>query len=204
MATKIPKGSQLLIYPMKRATISGGYKNAKYTSAYGYVHFGTDFDSQDGSAFDVIASGDGVVLGTEFNSGNSIGGVVVIKYSKVYIPSTKTVRDLIVRYYHMDKVYVSKGDKVSAYESIGHVSATHKWFNHVHMEMDTDTAYPFNTPQVSEGASKLLIRWPSSSATIINVVSVCVVGNNQTCIVHPLAKYANSTDNPKYKEKDFI
>lgn len=127
MATRIPNGSQLLIYPMKKATISAGCRNVAYRNYYGYDHYGTDFDTKDGSAFDVIASGEGEVLGTEFNSGNSIGGVVVIKYSKVYIPSTKTVRDLIVRYYHMDKVYVSKGDKVSAYESIGHVSATHKW-----------------------------------------------------------------------------
>lgn len=204
MATKIPSGSQLLIYPMKKATISAGCRNVAYRNYYGYEHYGTDFDTKDGSAFDVIASGEGEVLGTEFNSGNSIGGVVVIRYNDVYSPSTKTVRDLIVRYYHMESLNVKKGDKVSAYDVIGHVSATHRWWNHVHMEMDTDTSYPFNTPQVTENSSKLLIRWPSSSATIIDVTDTCVIGKNQTCIIHPLAKYTTSSDTPKYKESNFM
>ena len=89
-----PKGAQLLIYPMIECTIAAGFKNAKYKNHYGYIHYGIDFDFKRAVDFDVLASGDGVVLGTEKNN-NSIGGVVVIRYDNVSTEKYKSVFSLI-------------------------------------------------------------------------------------------------------------
>ena len=151
-----PKGAQLLIYPMIECTIAAGFKNAKYKNHYGYIHYGIDFDSKRAVDFDVLASGDGVVLGTEKNN-NSIGGVVVIRYDNVYNPTTKKKQSYIARYYHLYSIAVNKGVKVKAYQKIGTVSGSHKWWNHIHMEIDSDIQHPFHTPQVAENSSKLLI-----------------------------------------------
>lgn len=185
-------------------TLAAGYKNAAYKKAYGYNHFGVDFDSKAAVDFDALASGNGTVLGTEKNA-NSIGGVVVIKYPKVFNPTTNKVKDLIVRYYHFEKIEVKKGDKVVPYQVIGKISGKHKWWNHIHFEVDTDTAFPFYTPQVTEAASKLLKRNSLSvavlSRSIIDPMEVLVVGNKQQAKIHNLAKYVDRIfDNPRYQE----
>ena len=191
--------SQYLFYPMMDAYISAGYLSDAYRKGYGYPHYGMDFDERGGKGFDVIAGGSGVVLGTEKNA-NSIGGVVVIQYNDVYNPTTKKVQDLIARYLHLAEIKVQKGERVTAYQPIGHVSGSHKWWNHVHLELDTDTAYPFNTPQVSEGASRLLVRYPATAATLLNPAAILVVGKKQKAQVHPLAVYADDRDKPRWQE----
>ena len=195
-----PSGSQLLFYPMEECTISAGYKNAKYRKDYGYVHYGVDFDDRWGKDFNVLASGEGKVLGTEKNN-NSIGGVVVIQYDNVFNPTTKLKRSLIVRYYHLYNIKVKKGQIVKAYEPIGVISGSHKWWNHIHFEIDTDIKHPFHTPQVAEGSSKLLIRKGATATTLLNPIAVLVVGKKQTARVHSLAVYAqHSVDSPRYSE----
>ena len=193
--------SQYLFYPMMDAYISAGYLSDAYRKGYGYPHYGMDFDERGGKGFDVIAGGSGVVLGTEKNA-NSIGGVVVIQYNDVYNPTTKKVQDLIARYLHLAEIKVQKGERVTAYQPIGHVSGSHKWWNHVHLELDTDTAYPFNTPQVSEGASRLLVRYPATAATLLNPAAILVVGKKQKAQVHPLAVYADDRDKPRWQEEE--
>lgn len=201
---KAPANAQLLIFPMIDCTVSGGYKNARYRRDNGFIHYGVDFDSKRAVDFDVIASGRGTVLGIEKNK-NSIGGVVVIKYPKVYNPTTGKTKALIARYYHLFNIAVKKGDEVSAYDVIGMVSGSHKWWNHVHLELDTDTAFPFYTPQVSEAGSKLLTRGGLAAAvlskSIINPMDVLVVGRIQQAKVHSKAIHASATvDAPKYYE----
>lgn len=195
-----PTGSQLAFYPMGECTVAAGYKNAKYRRDYGYIHYGVDFDDRWGKDFNVLASGTGTVLGTEKNS-NSIGGVVVIQYDNVYNPTTKTKRSLIFRYYHLYSISVKKGQKVSAYQVIGKISGSHKWWNHIHLEIDTDIKHPFHTPQVAEGSSKMLIRAGATSTTILNPIAVLVVGKKQTARVHSLAVYATTAvDSPRFSE----
>lgn len=198
--TYAPNGSQILIYPMEECTIAAGYRNMKYKRDYGYVHYGVDFDDRWGKDFNVLASGKGTVLGTEKNN-NSIGGVVVIQYNNVYNPTTKTKRNLIVRYYHLFSIKVKKRQEVNAYDVIGTISGSHKWWNHIHFEIDTDIKHPFYTPQVAENSSKLLRRTGATSATILNPLSVLVVGKKQTARIHSLAVYASAPeDSPRYKE----
>ena len=116
-----PAGSQLLFFPMKECTIAAGFKNAKYTKKHECVHYAIDLDDKYGLSYDVLASGDGVVLGTEKNA-NSIGGVIVIRYDNVYNPTTGKVQSYIVRYYHIATLNVSKGQKVTAYQKIGGIN----------------------------------------------------------------------------------
>ena len=149
----LPQNSQLLFYPMKQCTISAGFKAKKYKDHYGYNHYGVDFDSLGDTDFDVLAGATGEVLGVEMNNG-SAGGIVVIKYVNIYVPSKKKTMDLIARYAHMITLYVKKGDRVAAYTPIGKVSGNHKWYNHIHMEVDTDTKYPFYTVGFKESASR--------------------------------------------------
>lgn len=194
------KGTQLLIFPMFDCTVAAGYKNKAYKKGYGYVHYGVDFDSKRAVDFDVIASGKGTVVGTEKNN-NSIGGVVVIRYDKVYNPTLEKVGSLIVRYYHLFSIAVKEGEIVNAYDTIGKVSGYHKWWNHAHVEIDSDTMHPFHTPQVSESASKMLVRKGANDKTMLDPMTVFVVGKHQKCKVHSLATYADQVkDAPKFEE----
>ena len=201
----VPKGAQILIYPMMECTVAAGFKNKKYAMdpQHAFPHYGVDFDERGASGFNVIASGIGTVLGVEQNT-NSLGGVVVIQYDDVFIPSTEKVKPLILRYYHLYDIKVKKGQTVAAYSTIGTVSGSHKWWNHVHVEVDGDIKYPFYTMQVSEKASKLLVRKGANDKNLYNPIDVFVIGKKQTAMVHPLAVYVNAaTDTPKYKEEDF-
>lgn len=198
----LPQNSQLLFYPMKQCTISAGFKAKKYKDHYGYNHYGVDFDSLGDTDFDVLAGATGEVLGVEMNNG-SAGGIVVIKYVNIYVPSKKKTMDLIARYAHMITLYVKKGDRVAAYTPIGKVSGNHKWYNHIHMEVDTDTKYPFYTVGFKESASRLLIASGATDKTLLDPLDVLVVGNEQTAILHPLATLVGPNDVPKYFEKEF-
>lgn len=69
-----------------------------------------------------------------------------------------------------------------------------KWYNHIHMEIDTDTKYPFHTVGFKETASRLLIASGATDKTLLNPLDVLVVGNEQTAILHPLATLVSSND----------
>lgn len=200
-----PEGSQLLIFPMKECAIAAGFKDPKYPTDpnHAFPHYGVDFDSTKTADFDVLASGKGTVLGVEFNRNNSLGGIVVIQYSDVYIPSTKQVKPLIFRYMHLSEINVVKGATVSAYSKISRVSGSHKWWNHIHVEVDTDISHPFHTPQVRESSSVLLIAGGSNASSMLDPIGVLVVGGKQTVAIHPYAVYVSAKDRPKYMEKDF-
>lgn len=203
MATKIPDGAQFLIYPMEKCTVAAGFKNTKYLQAYKYQHYGIDCDALSPATYNVLASGEGTVLATEYNP-NNLGNIVVIRYNNVYLPTIKTVKDVIVRYYHLRQTNVRQGAKLKAYHVIGNVDSRHKMWNHIHMEIDTDTAHPYHTPQVAESSSKLLVSAGATDSTLLNPIDVLVIGGKQTAIVHPNAIYADAKDKPKYKESDFI
>ncbi len=195
-----PAGAQLLFFPMEECTISAGYKNAKYRKDNNFTHYGIDFDDRWGKDFNVLASGIGTVLAIEKNS-NSIGGVVVIKYDNVFNPTTKTKKSYIARYYHLYSIKVKKGQAVKPYEVIGTESGSHKWWNHIHFEIDSDTKHPYHTPQVAEASSKLLIRKGANDSTILNPLSILVVGKKQTAKVHSRASYATEAqDSPRFAE----
>lgn len=198
---KAPKGAQLLYFPMMDCTIAAGFENEKYERDKGYVHYGVDFDSKRAVDFDSLASGNGTVLGVEMNK-NSIGGVTVIRYDKVFCPYDRKTRPLILRKYHSYRILVKKGDKVKPLQQIAEVSGKDKWLNHDHTEIDTDVRHPFHTPQVMEKASKLLRRNGATSETMVDPLDVLVVHPSQQVKVHSLAKYADKVeDAPRWYEE---
>ena len=202
--TIIPKNSQLLILPIDTTYIGAGFKNAKYPTSpnHSFPHYGVDFSFYRHGTFNIRASGNGRVLGVEMNS-NSIGGVVVVRYDNVYNPTTKRVGSYIFRYMHLLTLPVRAGQVVTKETTLGAVQSIHKWYNHLHLEVDTDVKYPFHTPQVAEASSRLLVRSGATDLTMINPIDLLVVGQFQTGIVHPDAIYATTKDVPRYFQGQF-
>lgn len=71
---------------------------------------------------------------------------------------------------------VGEGDDLSPGQVIGRYERSRQWYNHVHIELDTDTAFPFHTPRVSEASSRPLNRHPASGDSLLDPLSVLVAG----------------------------
>lgn len=195
-----PSGAQLLTFPIDSGIITAGYRNARYLQKNGYAHYGTDVTGLRSNKADVLASGAGVVLGSEFCE-NSVGNIAVIRYEDVFVPQSGETRTLIARYYHMTAITISPGDTVAPGQVIGFIDRSHKWYHHIHIELDTDLDYPFNTPQVADASSSLLNRYPASGESIINPLDVLVVGKKQRQIANSFSECCTVQDTPRYAEK---
>ena len=192
-----PTDAQLLIFPVKNGVITAGYRNPTYLEKNGYPHYGLDITSVDGGHAEVLASGTGVVLGTEFCD-NSLGNIAVIRYDQVFVPQLGKTVSLIARYYHMASFLLQQGEMVSTGQAIGSFDGKHEWYHHVHIELDTDLAYPFNTPQVAENASELLNRHPASGEKTLDPIWVLAIEQKQKIFVHPNSDCCTEKDNPRF------
>ena len=192
--------SQKLMLPVNNCQMLVGYKNEPYKSYWGFTHYG--IDCYDPSLV-LWGMGDGEVV--KVGEDSVFGNVVVVIYKDVWVHGQNKAMDLVARCYHMaEPAYVKEGQKVTTKDKLGKLGTTGKYSSgvHCHLELDTDTAYPFNTPQVSEGASRLLVQKPSTDASIINPVDVLVVGEQQTAEIHPKAIYTTAADKPRWNEGD--
>lgn len=196
-----PAGAQILTFPVNEGLVTAGYRNPRYNEKNGYPHYGSDITSARGDHAEVLASGDGVVLGTEF-CGNSLGNIAVVQYDNVYVPQTGETVSLIARYYHMTSILVKKDDVVTQGRIIGAFDRSHKWYHHIHIELDTDLQHPFNTPQVAEASSSLLVRFPADGKTTLEPMSVLVLDSGQYITVHPGSDSCTKKDNPRFIAAD--
>ena len=95
----------------------------------------------------VYASGEGTVLETGTDS--VVGNVVAVLY-----PGTQGrdggTGDLVLRYFHLERILVKKGDAVCKDTRLGLYGNTGsmKMALHLHLEADTDTAHPLFSPTV--------------------------------------------------------
>lgn len=192
-----PEGAQLLIFPINKGVITAGYRNPIYLEKNRFEHYGTDIVGANGGYAEVLALGDGVVLGAEFCD-NSLGNIAVIRYDNVFIPETGETRSLVARCYHMDTIKVRQEEIVHSGQIIGTINGSHKWYHHVHLELDTDVGYPFHTPQVAEATSQLLKRSNATGQFIIEPLSVLTVGKEQRIYPHPNSDCCTEKDNPRY------
>ena len=190
-----PEDSQLLFFPMDDSLISAGYKNKQYLADQGYQHYAIDLWAPGSSS--VLSCGNGVVLGTEFCD-NSLGNIAVIQYDNVYIPQTREIVSLVARYYHMSEIFIGKGDVITAGQAIGTIVGSHQWYNHVHIELDTDVLHPFNTPQVAEASSELLQRYPADGSSILDPFSVLVLSDGQRASLPQNITWGTEADLPRY------
>ena len=142
--------AQKLILPYKSCKVVAGYKRPAYRNYWGYNHYGCDYVGV--SNLDIIASGNGTVLTAGYD--NNVGNTVCILYPDVVNHKTGKTQSLIARYMHLKSIAVKVGQKLQAGDKIGVEGATGagKWASHLHIEFDTDTAWPNYSPQV-EGAN---------------------------------------------------
>lgn len=140
--------SQKLILPINSCRLTSGYKNANYRKQFGYTHYGIDMTDQARKDTKIYASGKGEVYccGKHQTGGN----VVVIVYRDCRL-TNGVVRDLTIRYFHLDSIKVKKGDKVTKDTVIGYYGNTGASSGaHLHIEIDTDVKYPNYSPQCSK------------------------------------------------------
>lgn len=198
----LPQDAQLLTYPLEDSLVTAGYLNAQYLKDQSYAHCGGDFTPRNGRVADVKSLGAGVTLGTEFCE-NSVGNVVVARYDNVYNPTLDRVAPLVVRYYHLLTCTVREGDQLTGGQVIGRVDGQHQWYNHVHIEVDTDIRFPFHTPQVAERSSELLVRFPADGKSLLDPMSVLVVDESQRIELHPAATWCVPDELPRFFKGEF-
>jgi murein DD-endopeptidase MepM/ murein hydrolase activator NlpD len=99
-----------------------------YGPRWGSFHKGIDFGAQYGAS--IRAIGDGVVVGTGYQSGESgYGQITIIRHSNGFYSA----------YAHQSSMVVHEGDHVTAGEVIGYVGSTgHSTGPHLHFEIRTE------------------------------------------------------------------
>ena len=136
--------------------------NAKYRKQFGFAHYGHDVYS--GADLTIYASGNGEVIECGYDS--TLGNIAVVRYNNAYNEKTGKPQDIIMRYYHLASISVSKKATVTKDTKLGVMGNTGKYSNgiHLHYEIDTDTDYPCYSPTV--GTSGTLIK--AGTASTVN------------------------------------
>lgn len=158
--------SQKLISPINQCRITAGFKNANYKKQFGYTHYGVDMTDKDKKDTKVWGSGQGEVFDTGWS--DSGGNVVAIIYKNCLLPNG-SVKDLVIRYYHLKSINVKPKQKVTKDTIIGYYGNTGASSgDHLHIEIDDDINYPLYTPQISKNSGIL----KKGTDTVINPVDV--------------------------------
>lgn len=160
---------QRLILPINSMRLTAGYKNANYRKQFGYSHYGIDMTDKAKSNKTVWGSGNGEVTHCGWHP--SGGNVVVVVYRDCELTNGQ-VRDLAVRYYHLEKINVKVGQKITKDSRLGLYGNTGASSGaHLHIEIDTDVKYPNYTPQT--GKSNDVLK-AGSDSTINPVTALWV------------------------------
>ena len=145
--------AQKLILPINKCRVTAGYKNANYKRDFGYNHYGADLTDRAKSDRTIWASGVGEV--THAGWSNSGGHVVIVVYRNCELADGR-VKDIAVRYYHLDKIYAKVGQKTTKDTKLGLYGNTGSSSGaHLHIECDTDIKYPNYTPQIAKNSGIL-------------------------------------------------
>lgn len=144
---------QRLILPINSMRVTAGYKNSAYKREFGYTHYGVDCTDEKRKDTTVWASGHGIVTHCGWHP--SGGNVVVIVYKDCELP-TGEIKDIAMRYYHLDKILIKQGQNVTKDTRIAYYGNTGASSGaHLHIECDTDIEYPNYTPQTSKSNAVL-------------------------------------------------
>lgn len=139
-----------MILPMKNSRQVVGYKNRRYQSAWGFPHYGWDFNSSESEPY-VYALGQGKVAAEGRDS--LFGWTCVIVYPNVYIRGQNRVSGVTCRYYHLkERPSVRAGQAVKAGDVVGIMGNTGTYSSgpHLHITLDTDTNYPCYEPGIAK------------------------------------------------------
>lgn len=164
---------QKLILPINSMRLTSGYKNANYKKQFGYTHYGVDMTDKARKDKTIWGSGKGEVTHCGWHP---TGGNVVVVVYKDCILTNGQVRDLAIRYFHLEKINVKVGQNITKDTRIGLYGNTGSSSgDHLHIEIDTDTKYPNYTPQTSKSndvlksgidstINPILVLWVKKSA----------------------------------------
>ena len=141
---------QYLALPLNIAEINTGYKN--YAPGYNLngkkaIHYGVDWIGRTyANSLKFFASGKGTVMGVNHDANGTVGKWVAVKYADI-----NGYGDLIVRYYHMETVSVSVGQKITLDTILGVYGSTGRYSTgkHIHTEVNKDTKNWQYTPTLS-------------------------------------------------------
>ena len=163
--------AQKLILPINKTRITAGYKNANYKNQFGFNHYGSDSTSTNSNRT-VWGSGVGKILETGFD--NVLGNVVVIRYDNCQLKNG-SIKNLIQRLYHLERIDVSKGQSITKDTRVGLYGSTGKYATgpHLHVEFDTDVNYPMYSPTL--GSSSNIIKAGTDST--LNPADVLYIKN---------------------------
>lgn len=137
-----------LLLPFKKQRLFCGYKVPAYEVNWGYPHYGVDIAARwyDYDAT-IYASGDGTVVYS--GKDNTLGYAIAVLYKDCENNITGERHDLIARYMHCEKSYVTTGQAVNKNTPLAKEGNYGTKDYHLHFELDTDTKYPLYSPQVS-------------------------------------------------------
>lgn len=160
---------QKLILPINKCQLNASFDTKSYRNRFGFRHAGIDLIS---TSFPrnrkVYASGDGVVVAAGFD--NLFGNVVIVLYTDAYNTKTKKYEDVVFRYFHFDKIFVTKWQKVTKDTVLGNYGSTGVYGTgkHLHLEADTDYKYPAYSPVHKQSN---IIKGYAQGATWASVVN---------------------------------
>lgn len=166
---------QRLILPLNKCKVTANYLNKTYKAAYGYDHYGNDY--ADGR--EIIASGDGTVLTTGYD--NRLGNIIIARHNDCELPDG-TIKDLILRYCHLESIKVKAGDKLVQGQLMGITGQTPNGkINgiHLHIEVDIDTKAPTYTPTISTNSNILRAGYRGDKDTTLPPSTVFWLGKGQ-------------------------
>ena len=170
--------AQKLIMPFNISQIESGAMNTQYYQRWGYHHRGWDLSGKIRNIEeDVYASGIGKVIAC--GRDNKFGYVAVIRYYDVYNHKTGKVSDIIARYMHMSKLYISNGQMLNINSRIGVMSGwgvrPTSYAIHLHIEFANNLTSPCYSGQCS---SSNIIK-AGKTSTMINPNQILHVGPGQ-------------------------
>ena len=154
--------SQKLTLPLDDLRVTAAYKTPAYLQYWGFHHYGYDCTSPINQ---VLACGDGEVVAAgqdgaaQTGPTSRLGNVLVIVYKDVLCNDGKT-RNLSCRMYHLAKILVSVGDRVTRGQQVAVYGNTgaNTTGAHLHIEFDGDIKFPTLAYGVSVGGNVINTR----------------------------------------------
>jgi murein DD-endopeptidase MepM/ murein hydrolase activator NlpD len=137
--------------------VTASYKSKKYKNLFGWTHYGIDITNADRNAPRIVyANGKGKV--THVGEHPTAGKFICILYKDAELVSG-AIKDVVIRYFHLEKInvksgtYVNKDTIIAIYGNTGSSTAAHL---HVEVDLDAREKYANYTPQTSKSNNYML------------------------------------------------